>query len=190
MNYETTYNDDKESIELAIDYLKIITINNISKKAEYKIGATFLGIRTNISGKSKLHIYIILFPFMNNSEIAPYINKYTNLYIKDVCLSVDESFYLWIYEEMRQQNSIVIMTLEDNSFKVVNGYGDLLISIDKNCCEKKDWLDLEFKDWYKNHIFNNKFTITVTNPYLYMVPFPVKPIILKTQRDHHNFLSL
>jgi hypothetical protein len=72
-----------------------------------------------------------------------------NIYFKDLCFNVCESFYLWIYEEMKKQNSIVIMTLESNILKVLPGFGDALISIDKNCNEIKEWMDLDFEAWYE-----------------------------------------
>jgi len=185
MEFEKT--KDKIEMNNAIEYFKNIVSNNITSKSEHKIGVTFIGIRTNISGKSKLHIYILLFPFIEHNEITPYPNKYQNLYFEDIHLNVDYSFYLWMYTEMRKQNSIVIMSFDDNIFKVINGFGDLLINIDKSCNEKKEWMDLEFEDWYKKHYFNNIFTITITNPHLYMVPFPVKPIIVKTERRLYNY---
>ena len=42
---------------------------------------------------------------------------------------------------------------------------------------------------YTKNLFNNVFTITITNPYLYMVPFPVSPIIIKTIHNT-NFIKL
>lgn len=38
---------------------------------------------------------------------------------------------------MKRQNSIVIMTLENNILKVVSVNGDILISIDKNSNKKR-----------------------------------------------------
>jgi hypothetical protein len=154
------------------------------------MGATFIGIKTNISGIFKLHIYILFFPFPKSECVVPYSNNFPNIYFKDLCFDVDESFYLWIYEEMKRLNSIVIMSLESNVFKVVSGYGDLLISIDTNCNEKKEWMNLEYEEWYEKKIFNNIFTIKIINPYLYMVPFPVKPIIIQTVKKMNNYVVI
>jgi hypothetical protein len=181
--------EDKNDFDNAIKYFQSIINNNISKYSQHKMGATFIGIKTNISGNFKLHIYILLFPFIKNEEIAPYSNSFPNIYFKDLCFNVDESFYLWIYEEMKKQNSIVIMSLESTILKVVNG-NDVLISIDKNCNEKKEWNDLEFDDWYEKKIFNNIFTIKIINPYLYMVPFPLKPITIKTVKRIYNYVQI
>ena len=180
-----------EEFNNAIHYFQSIISNNISKYAQHKIGVTFIGINTNISGDLKLHIYILLFPFPY-SETVPYSNRFPNLYFKDLCLDVDESFYLWIYEEMKKQNSIVILSLslETKIFKVIPGFGDALISIDKNCNEKKEWMDLDYETWYAKKIFNNVFTIKIINPYLYMVPFPVKPIIIQTKKQINNFVVI
>lgn len=187
MEFGTSDEKDNSELSFAIEYFKSIISNNITDKSQHNICATFIGIRTNISGKSKLHIYIMLFPFIENITQVSYPKKHLNFHIRDICLSVDSSFYLWLYTEMRKQNSIVILSFEDCSLKVVNGTCDLLISIDKNCHEKKEWMDLEFEDWYKKHFFNNIFTITILNPYLYMVPFPVKNIIIKTHQRYNNY---
>ena len=88
-----------------IHYFTNILSNNITTIAEHKIGATFIGIRTNISGKSKLHIYILLFPFMAQNEITPYPNKFQNVYVEDIHVNVDYSFYLWLYTEMQKQKT-------------------------------------------------------------------------------------
>ena len=181
-----------EDIDTAIKYFKSIIQNNISKHSKHKMSATFIGIQTNISGIFKLHIYILFFPFPKSEIIVPYCNNNfsPNMYFKDVCFDVDESFYLWIYEEMKRQNSIVIMALESKIFKVVSGYGDVLISIDKNCNEPKEWMQLEYEEWYTKQIFNNVFTIEIVNPYLYLVPFPVKPIVIQTVKKINNYVVI
>ena len=42
----------------------------------------------------------------------------------------------------------------------------------------------------KTNIFNNVFTIKIVNPYLYMVPFPVKPIIIQTVKKLNNYVVI
>ena len=182
--------EDKDEFENGIKYFQSIINNNIYKYSSHKMSATFIGIKTNISGFLKLHIYILFFPFPKSECVVPYSNSFPNIYFKDLCFDVDESFYLWIYEEMKRQNSIVIMSLESYILKVVPGFGDALISIDKNCNEKKEWMDLEYEAWYEKKIFNNRFTIKIVNPYLYMVPFPVKPIIIQTVKKINNYVVI
>jgi len=181
---------DKDEFENAIQYFQSIISNNVSNCALYKMGATFIGIKTNISGIHKLHIYILLFPFIKNEVVVPYCNHFPNIYLKDRCFDVDESFYLWIYEEMKRQNSMIIMSLESNVVKVVPGSGDTIINIDKNCAEKKEWMELEYEAWYEKKMFNNVFTINIINPYLYIVPFPVKPITIKTLKRINNYIQI
>lgn len=181
---------DKDEFDNAIKYVQNIISNNISKYSKYKMGATFIGIKTNISGIFKLHIYILFFPFPISEVVVPYCNTFPNIYFKDVCFNVDESFYLWIYEEMKKQNSIIIMSLDSNILNVVSGFGDALISIDKNCNEKKEWMELEYETWYEKKLFNNVFTIKIVNPYLYMVPFPVKPIVIRTLKRINNYIEI
>ena len=181
---------DKDEIDNSIKYFQSIIYNNISNYSEHKMGATFIGIKTNISGNLKLHIYILLFPFIKSEGVVPYSNTFQNIYFKDLCFDVGESFYLWLYEEMKKQNGIVIMSLESYILKVVPGMGDALISIDINCNEKKEWMELEYEAWYEKKTFNNIFTIKIVNPYLYMVPFPVKPIIIKTVKKLNNYIEI
>ena len=186
--------EDKEEFGKAIQYFQSIISGNISSNisnySPYKMGATFIGIKTNISGINKLHIYILFFPFPYSEGVAPYSNSLPNIYFTDICFDVDESFYLWIYEEMKRQNSIVLMSLESKIFKVVSGFGDALITIDKVCNEKKEWMELEYDAWLNKKIFNNIFTIKIVNPFLYMVPFPVKPIIIKTLKRINNYVII
>jgi len=182
--------EDKDEFDNAIKYFQNIINNNISNYSQHKMGATFIGIKTNISGTLKLHIYILLFPFIKSEVVVPYCNSFPNIYFKDISFDVDKSFYLWTYEEMKRQNSIVIMSLESKILKVVSGFGDPLISIDKNCNEKKEWMDLEYEEWYEKKLFNNVFTITIINPYLYMVPFPVKPIIIQSLKKINNYIVI
>jgi hypothetical protein len=181
---------DIEEFDNSINYFYRIINCNISKYSPHKMGATFIGIKTNISGILKLHIYILLFPFIKNGGNVPYCNNLSGIYFKDISFNVDENFYNWIYEEMKKQNSIIIMSLESNILKVINGYGDAIISIDKNCKEKKEWMELNYEDWCENNTFNNIFTIKIINPYLYLVPFPVNPIIVQTVKRLNNYIEI
>ena len=179
--------EDKDQFDNAVQYFQSIMHHNITNYSPYKMGATFIGIKTNISGIFILHIYILLFPFVYSEKVVPYSNSIPNMYFKDICLDVDISFYFWLYQEMQRQNSMVIMTLESNIFKVVPRLGDTLISIEN---EKKEWMDLDYEDWYEKKTFNTIFTIKITNPFLYMVPFPVKPIIIKTVKRINNYVDI
>jgi len=181
---------DEDEMDNAVHYFQSIIHNNISKYASHKIGATFIGIKTNISGSLKLHIYILLFPFVKTDVVVPYCNTFPDMYFKDVCFYVDEFFYLWIYEEMKRQNSIVILSLESKIVKVVPGNGDVIIQVDRNCNEKKEWMELEYEAWYAKQSFHNIFTIKIVNPYLYRVPFPLKPIIIKTVKRLNNYIEI
>jgi hypothetical protein len=40
------------------------------------------------------------------------------------------------------------------------------------------------------NLFNNVFIIKITNPFLYMVPFPVKPITIQTINKHNNYIEI
>ena len=49
-------------------------------------------------------------------------------------------------------------------------------------------MELSYEEWYEKKIFNNRFTIKIINPYLYIVPFPVKPIIIQTIKTINNYI--
>jgi hypothetical protein len=181
---------DKDEFDNAIKYFQSIINNNISTYSQHKMGATFIGIKTNISGKLKLHIYILFFPFIKNQFVVPYCHNYQNIYFKDLCFDVDDSFYLWIYQEMKRLNSIVIMSLDSYILKVIPSCGDGLINIDTNCKENKEWMDIDYETWFQKQEFNNEFSIKIMNPHLYMVPFPVKPIIIKTIKRINNYVTI
>lgn len=179
-------NDIHTNVDNAIKYLQSIFNANLSKHSLHKMGATFIGIKSNISGELKIYIYVLFFPFTKNNGGIPYCNNLSNIYFKDVNFNVDESFYLWIYEEMNKQNSIVMMSLEEMKFKIVTGSNNLLISINKIT----NRFNLEYSEWYNKEIFNEVFVIEIINPYLYLVPFPVKPIKLQTGINMNNNVTI
>jgi hypothetical protein len=178
-----------DDVNNAISYFKN-TIDIITDYSEYNVGATFIGIKTNISGIFKTHIYVLLFPFIKFDSVVPYTKKLPNIFIKDVILDVNKTFYLWMYNKLKTHNSIIILTLDDNCFKVFNGFSDIILNIDKICDEEKEWNNSSYIEWYKKSKFNNEFTITLKNPYLYNVPFPVEPITIKTSHTHCNFIKI
>jgi len=181
---------DKEIFDTTVQYVTGLLSSSVSNFSLYMMGATVIGIKTNISGTLKLHTYVLLFPFMKKETIVPYSTHHPNIFLQDICFHVDEAFYGWIYEEMKRQDSMVILSLESNVLKVLQ-WGDALISVHTNCTSDKKWMELEFEAWYQNQTFQNKFTITIVHPYLYMVPFPVKPIILQTKQNYNgNFISI
>jgi len=51
-------------------------------------------------------------------------------------------------------------------------------------------MELEYDAWYAKNNFHNIFTIKIVNPYLYMVPFPVKPIIIQTVKKLNNYVEI
>jgi len=181
---------DKDLFENTVKYITRMMSCSVSNFSPHKMGATVIGIKTNISGTLKLHMYVLLFPFIKNENIVPYSTHHPNIFLQDICFHVDEAFYFWIYEEMKRQKSMVFLTFDANVLKVIP-WRDVLISIDINSIHEKKWMELEFETWYENNTFNNIFTITIVHPYLYMVPFPVKPIILQTKQSYNgNFTTI
>ena len=80
------------------------------------------------------------------------------------------------------------LNLVDSSLKLVSN--DALIRIYKKE-ENSDIITTEFDEWYEEHLLCHTFIIEITHPYLYSVPFPVKPIIFKTclqSNMNSNFL--
>ena len=181
---------DKELFDTTVKYITRILSSSVSHFSPHKMGATVIGIKTNISGTLKLHTYVLLFPFMKKETITPYPTHHPNIFLQDICVHVDEPFYSWIYEEMKRQNSMIILSLESEVLKVLQ-WGDALITIDSHCTNEKKWMELEFEAWYQNQTFQNKFTITIVHPDLYMVPFPVKPIMAQTKQNYNgNFITI
>ena len=82
---------DKDEFENNIKYFQsIINTNNISKYSQHKMGATFIGIKSNISGNLKLHIYILFFPFIKSEGVVPYLYSFPNIYFKELSFSSRE----------------------------------------------------------------------------------------------------
>ena len=59
-NIKIYYNKIMSKFDDAITYFRNIFFNNIKNPAEHKVGATFIGIDTNISGKMN-YIFILFF---------------------------------------------------------------------------------------------------------------------------------
>jgi hypothetical protein len=182
--------EDQKTFDESIEYFRKLTNSNVKTYAKHKMAATFIGIKTNISGTNRLHIYILLFPFCNHEEyILPYSSGYKqqNLYLKDIYFCVDTSFYTWVYDELKRLNNIIMMelSLTDYSLKSINN--DALIRIN-SLKEKESLITTEFEEWYEKGVFNTSFVIEITHPYLYLVPFPVKNIVFKTSWQS-NFLT-
>lgn len=184
---------EKEEFETTVRYVTGLLSSSRSNFSVHKMGATVIGIRTNISGTLKLHTYVLLFPFMKNETIVPYTTRYPNISIQDICFHVDEPFYGWLYEEMKKQNSMVILSLESNCLTVLPR-GDALIVMDYTNEKKGMEFGLEFgnfEQWYQAKPFPNIFNLIIAHPYLYMVPFPLKPILIQTKRDYNgNFITI
>jgi hypothetical protein len=186
---------DKQQFDNNILCFQSIIKSNIIKYSSYKMGATFIGIKTNISGTYKLHFYILLFPFPKIETTTPYCHNISNFFIKDLCLDVDESFYIWVYNEMKKQNNIVILSLESNILNLLSSFGDTIINIKlvnskNNNSSNTEIINLDYQQWFQNKNFNNSFSIQIINPFTYMVPFPVKPIILQTLFTINNFVTI
>ena len=72
-----------------------------------------------------------------------------------------------------------------------HGAVSLVMRIDTQYCKThgfihSDRMDSDYETWYEKKNFNNVFIINIMNPYLYMVPFPVKSIIIKTVKIINN----
>lgn len=63
MEFGTSDEKDNSELSFSIEYFKSIISNNITDKSEHNICATFIGIRTNISGKSKITYLYNVIPF-------------------------------------------------------------------------------------------------------------------------------
>ena len=191
-----TKNEDETTFNNAIHYFRKIIYSNIKTASKHYVNATFIGIKTNISGKNKLHIYILLFPFGRKENFTPY-DDYTpqNIYIKDVSFGVDITFYRWMYTEIKQNNNIVMLELSLSEYSFTAVHSDALIrktrfSEKGGKFENSEIITTEeFEEWYETATFKHPFLIEITNPYLYMVPFPVKSLYFKTESHSNTLLN-
>lgn len=127
-------------------------------------------------------MYILLFPFIGGEIGCPYAKR-PHLFLKDTSFVVDTSFYRWVYDEMKRQNSIVLLelSLTDHVLSVV--WSDAVIRKTREDADQKKnprIITEEFDAWYEKGVMDAAFLIEIANPFLYMVPFPVQPILLKT----------
>jgi hypothetical protein len=163
-------------------------ISNINNEPCSKIGATFIGIKTNMSGKLKLHTYVLLTPFVQQNGI-PYCPGCSNVHLKDIVFNVPVAFFKWLYKSMNDTQGMVLLEFESDKCKWERA-SNFMIQLSNNCAEPKLWLTQEFDSWFENKQFNNIFTITLINPYMYMVPFPMNPIIMKSSPKSNNFVVI
>jgi hypothetical protein len=163
-------------------------MESLKTRAQYKMCATCLGIKTNITGTMKVHVYIVLIPFQPTGKIVPYSYFHNKGFaLKDISFDVDESFYRWLYSEMcKNGGRPVILKLDEWAWKTVFPAGDTLIRYsEENTVEMSD----DFDTWFQQGKYKEVHTIILTNPYLYLVPFPVKPILLTMDANQGTFFS-
>ena len=132
-----------------------------------------------------MHIYIVLIPFIPliKSRSTPYSNyTYAGFMLKDIEFNVDEPFYRYLFGEMCQNgNRPVILKLDNWAWKTVRG--DPLIQYSNE--EKGDVTHTQYEEWFEQGKYENT-TIRMTNPYLYLVPFPVDAILFNIKNTNTN----
>jgi hypothetical protein len=169
---------------------------NTTKIAKYKVGFTFISIKTNIyDGKYNWHKYFIIFPFKQNNTCAyPDLNN-SKIIIKDICLNVDESFYKFIHSEMvNKANFLIGKICKANEVKWNLTNERIITIINKNNLHslKNMLVHSNFEEWYENgKIYISDYIVKVENPYTNLVPFPVKPIFFNINLcdNGYNYLT-
>jgi len=178
-----------------ISFFKKCIESNIHKPSIYKMFSTYISFNSNISGTNKTYRFVIFYPFQmkdefgTNSEIIPYssINNIQNIYMKDFCYSVDKSFYEWLYDEMRKTKNIVIAEINDDEISWKISTNKILIYSDNfSILNNNEYFNQTFDEWYENGSFKANFNITIINPYLYSVPFPVKPLLFSFNQSSYG----
>lgn len=135
----------------------------------------------------KYHTYVLIYPFIGEKGgLCGYSKISENLFLMDFCLSVDVSFYQFIYTEMMQTNNILIARLNDDQWSWNTCNGDSMIRI----MHKNDvFTTLDFEAWYTQGAFQvSDYTIEIIHPDLYTVPFPLKSLVFKLNQNGDPFL--
>lgn len=180
----------------SIIYFQETLKQNIKKESKYKVGFTMISIqhisKTNWLNQNKtkeINKFVLIYPFIGeNCEytyLAPsYINTTDNHNMRDFCCSVDESFYHFLYEEMKKRNNLIIGKIIGETWEI---YDDDIVQIHH---EKEDIINESFEEWYKNGVLNvSDYTIEITNPYLYSVPYPLYSLKYKLTDSSPLFLD-
>lgn len=167
--------------------MQTILVTNINHEPCSKIGATFIGIKTNVSGKLKMHTYVLLTPFVVQENELPYSHTHSNVYLKDMVFNTTVTIFKWLFKKMNDTHGMVMLECASDIWTIASNF---LLQLTNNCAEPKLWLTQDFETWFENKQFNNVFTITIPNPYLYMVPFPMNPIIIHTSPKSNHFVDV
>lgn len=180
--------------ERFIDNFKTVLTQNIIKRAKYKVGFTFVSIKTNmVTGKFKWHNYVIIIPFkQENISGYPDINN-DKIRLKDVCIYVDESFYKFIHSVMLNKKNFIIGKISEENdccWQITNDYNIIKI-INKHSLQQM-LIQTDFDEWYEaGRLHDSDYVVEIKNPDMYLVPFPVKPIyfVIHLPDDGFNYLK-
>jgi hypothetical protein len=172
-------------LESLSNYKAVINQNCIKSSEKY-VGFTIIGINSKINGVLKIYKYVLIYPFIGQHKGISY-PKFNNLFLFDFCLSVDITFYNFIYNEMKTRNNILICSINEDNFSWNLSNGDSLINILHN---NINFTDLSFEEWYEKEMFNfSDYIIEITNPDLYSVPFPLHPLKFSLNKYYDNYLK-
>lgn len=164
---------------------------NTREKGEIcsKVGGTYVSVYTKITGEYKTHRFFILFPFdkrksarVENPQndydydhpLYPYVTDNKHIFMKDFYFYADKTFHSWMYNEMVKTYYPIIGWIGDDkmSWKLTHS-NPILYALDY----KNDMDETTFDEWYERKDYKTSFSIQITNPYLYSVPFLCKPYI-------------
>jgi hypothetical protein len=201
--YEIEKEKSTENINQIINVIQINKDPSIKSKL-HKVSGTYISIYSNISGELKTHRYFLLYPFDKktyprkeeavydyeyDNPIMPYQKENPYIFMKDFYFYADILFYRWMFDRMIiGQNKPIFASLnEDNiGWKITSG--DLRVSI---ISFESDFDKYEnFDEWYKTEECNINFELEITNPFLYIVPFPVRQYKYKYNKTGENYLQL
>jgi hypothetical protein len=201
--YEIERENSTENINQIINIIQINKDPSIKSKV-HKVSGTYISIYSNISGKLKTHRYFFLYPFDKKTyprkedaffdydyddPIYPYKKENPHIFMKDFYFYADILFYRWMFDTMSfgQKKPIFASINEDNlGWKITSS--DCIIntlSFESDFDKYKD-----FEEWYKTEDCNINFDLEITNPFLYMVPFPVRKYKYKYSKSCNNYLQL
>jgi hypothetical protein len=171
---------DLENINNTIETFKNVIINNTNHKYIEKImGFTSISVKTKITGKLKVHTFILIIPTAHkhySQYQKPYFGKYCSLHLQDFYLHVNENFSKFVHNEIMNKNILPIISFQDDLTWCLNNHY-LFIHTKNN--EPHNILS-SFDDWYNNYdSFDlSNYEITIINPDTYSVFFKVYDIKL------------
>ena len=156
---------------------------NIMTPAKYDLGCTFVFIESRDTMGEKMYAkFVVFIPFQSQrmKTPPPYQKCSSCVYMRDLCIAVDEKVYFAIYAEMAKNQNIAVGKFSANgSLSFTDSGKAIMIHSRFSKSSIQSYLCSSVKEWYEKGKDNDKpeFKIEFTNPDYYYLPFPVKRLL-------------